>query len=182
MNHFDIDNNRVWPHYRLGLSAPELNSLIAIRNMFVEHAKTSEIIKEDDDGEGDTIAHTFNGFGGFAMNHGCSIEQTEGFIEQKEYNCNTKACIAGWMKIHEKGLLDNQEGLVIVSQDLQGEIDEFVKEFDYKYEDLPANKLFFPHILNSREWDDITLDQAIRAIDNFLYSGDPDWGNVYYRD
>lgn len=181
MEHSKLRTDRIRKHYHLGLSEPELNSLIAVRNMFVQYANTSEKITSDEDGDGEVLAHTFNGFGGFAMNNGCDIEQVEGFIKEKEYNCGTKACIAGWMKIHEKGLLvDNSEGPLVLSSKTQGEIDSFVMEFDYKYEDLPAAKLFFPHILNSREWDDITLDQAIQAIDNFLYTGDPEWTEVIH--
>lgn len=73
-------------------------------------------------------------------------------------SCGTIGCIGGWMA-RQMGLNE-------------------IEAHDYVYE-TPGKTydLFFPKGLNG-DWDKITPKQAVKAIDNFLETGDPKWPQV----
>ena len=84
------------------------------------------------------------------------------------HNCGAVCCIGGWMAVVMHGELDNFDFYKIEC----GVIDYVV---DKRSQSL--SKLFYPTPVDI-EWSEITPSQAIRAIDNFMNTGDPDWSSI----
>lgn len=77
--------------------------------------------------------------------------------------CGTAHCIGGWAELHSANIISRGK-------------------FYYDPRDKPVgydnslNKLFCPIYLDQDKWDStITTCAAIRAIDNTLATGDPNW-------
>lgn len=79
----------------------------------------------------------------------------DGF-QRKEYNCGTIACIGGWAYLIAHGFTATYEA------------DDYVISMNMDY---PLYGLFYP----SGDWGLINTKMAIKAIDNFLTTGDPKW-------
>lgn len=90
--------------------------------------------------------------------------------EQKNIDCGSVACIAGWMSI--------------VNPQIRIDI---LTELSH-----PLNKLFFPNELSDygddgcflieSSWGHITVAQAVQAIDNVLNTGKPNWREVVHEE
>lgn len=76
-------------------------------------------------------------------------------------SCGTVACIGGWMKT------------VMTPDAIPSEMRDYV----YGYRHHVIGKLFFPK-LEIDDYDRITPEQSVQAIDNFLATGDPRWSEV----
>lgn len=101
-----------------------------------------------------------------------------------EYRCGSTCCIGGWMHVHMAGpMRANDQGYIFVDVD---RANAYVN-----HDKSPVlHPLFFPLQSDqfgtelpgyedvSVSYTDITPEHAIRAIDNFLETGDPDWPSI----
>lgn len=78
-------------------------------------------------------------------------------FDMSEWHCGSVGCIGGWAE-------------QLYQPDL-------TQRVELMSDDNPLNRLFYPHCL-STDWSTITTCQAIKAIDNFLETGHPNWRKV----
>lgn len=74
--------------------------------------------------------------------------------------CGTAGCIGGWVSHY--GRLNNEEHEEFWGRHIQ--------------DGSPFAQLFYP--LGIEDWTDIAPRTAVRAINNFLYTGKPDWAEA----
>lgn len=90
-------------------------------------------------------------------------------LEDDRHTCHTCGCIGGWMHL----LMTN--GLIL-PETLKGEdvvtAQEYVSDV-FKNPVHPLRELFY-----DRTGDDVTPAQAVRAIENFLATGNPNWPSI----
>jgi len=176
MEHKALVFENILPASELELTPSERASLIEVRDIFVANAKAAQYYKADISGaeDGDLMnGHKFDGFGLFNMSHGlerADPKELKAYDETTpEYSCGTSACIAGWMKLQERGKIAEGNRTIVTAKQ-QDEIDSWV--MDKQYNKTLAS-LFFPY--NVKDWNKINLNHAIVAIDSFLYTGRADW-------
>lgn len=142
----------------LGITESEYDALILVRDLLANGS----------------IEHRSRYFPGepeqvyFNMNYAKAkiITDDRTYQERENVDCGTVACIAGWMSIVNH----------------QVRIDKLT-ELSH-----PLNNLFFPNELSDygddgcflieSSWGHITVPQAVRAIDNVLNTGEPNWREV----
>jgi hypothetical protein len=88
------------------------------------------------------------------------------------FHCGTAFCIGGFVALYkEKQIIPDA---VEVDIRLVQTIDYYV----FHGRSRALYDLFFPHTIRETAWDDITAEQAVKAIDSFLETGDPNWEEV----
>lgn len=78
-----------------------------------------------------------------------------------EADCGTVGCIGGWMAAN-MGLTPSQAQAYVYGFEGRGKF----------------NELFFPSVDNDTSYAKITPRQAVKAIDNFLKTGNPRWASI----
>lgn len=143
-------------HTELGLTESELVNLKKVRDLLSSNAieKGSRGTEDEKD--------VFN------MAYSCS---------QKDHSCGSILCIGGWLKLFELDLKPDDLGIYAISDGDQDRISDYVDAAQAK----PIGDLFWPSDEYGEVRDDInsiTAHQAVRAIDNFLRTGKPNWSVV----
>lgn len=185
----------------LGLSQEEYSALLKVRAMLdstpterkyvlfgTEYGRRrAEEIKDDPNSYDDASSYVddeelsvLDGFGGFNMGHQCRAESVP---DIGYYDCGTTACIAGWMGIFmwDKPPVIGKKH--IVSYANQERITDFVNDFDKmrgSRGNTPVGELFYPSIVD--DWQSITPQHAVQAIDSILETGTVDWHRIVYAD
>lgn len=130
---------------QLGIQEWEFTRLIEVRDLL--QTKTLKHSKQ-----GNSFYAVWSLPVGFNM--GYAHQYTEG-------KCGTVGCIGGWMAI-------NQGFNEIETNHYVDMIDGSLKKLFYPPEDRDESDVYVPY-------NDITPEQAVQAINNFLYDGDPNW-------
>ncbi|TNC14888.1 hypothetical protein FF100_04735 [Methylobacterium terricola] len=146
-----LDESAILSAKRLGLSEEELNALIQTRRMLAE-AKIGHAPGE--------------GMAGFNMNY-----------QAKRWDCGAACCIGGHMSLLMQGV-PSSDGVFVLTREEAITAGDYVnrREFDHV-----LSPLFFPRELEELDndigglWDKITPEMAVRAIDSFLLTGNPNW-------
>lgn len=99
---------------------------------------------------------------------------------REAYNCGTIACIGGWAYIIMNGTRDH-DGTYKYDN-------KAVSDFVYRPPTPQLRDLFFPGSQNGRDevnwgvnkynYKTITPEQAVKAIDNYLNTGDANWQEI----
>lgn len=88
------------------------------------------------------------------------------------HSCGSIACIGGWMRINmalDRGLIESPLSWIGT---------KLAQDYVYSKETTPIGRLFFPSEIRADSWWDITPEQAVQAIDNFLETGKPRWAKI----
>lgn len=106
-------------------------------------------------------------FLGFAMNYGASMVD-----EPKAYNCGCAACIGGHMSLAMQG--QDTMGTCFTKEALEI-ADRYVTDREYH---AVLGQLFYPRVIYSKDWSQITARMAAEAIENVLTIGRPKWKSI----
>jgi hypothetical protein len=95
------------------------------------------------------------------------------------YECGTAMCIGGFMKLFMLGAKPTSKGVYNITPKREELIDKYVLSHEPFFTSRPNSnrpiaKLFYPPD-ELTPWSNITKEMAIKAIDNFLKTGKPDW-------
>ena len=95
------------------------------------------------------------------------------------YQCGSAMCIGGFMKLEMMNIKPLENGFYNITQAREEAIADYVMDSKNPKTD-PIYALFFPEDDKSfvYDYDDITVEQAVKAIDNFLETGYPDWVKI----
>lgn len=93
----------------------------------------------------------------------CGFNMAQAHYEKE--GCGTVACIGGWMAVAMG--MDNMAANAYVGKH---------EPWSGRSSDRPIARLFFPPW--SSTYENITTEQAVQAIDNFLKEGSPCWADV----
>ena len=85
------------------------------------------------------------------------------------HNCGTVGCIGGWMAVIMHGGLDDFN-----FDRMSDDVISYVE----RGRSSALDKLFYPGGVHVDLWSEITPGHAIRAMDNFMNTGDPDWLSI----
>lgn len=97
--------------------------------------------------------------------------------QREARNCASVACIGGWMCMHMLRHACPKTRLHLLRKRPGGAIDHNVHEYVHEHPRL--KRLFFLFDRNHQyNYPDVTAAHAVRAIDNLLTTGDPDWNGV----
>lgn len=137
-----------------GVSQKNYEALLEARELIA-----NECVKHDDGGDG------WREKTGFNMNKTCTT-----------HSCGTVACIGGWMGLSLYGANDLISAGMKPTHNQIRRTRDFVEDggdrgefYDLFY---PPSSLYYDHIENS---------EAVKAIDNFIQTGHPDWEKVCGR-
>ena len=178
----------------LGIKQAEYNALITVRDMLDRHAAESEALFAGIDTPWRALphaanGHTINGLGVFNMSvpmllpdESAIPHMTERGVKVKpSWHCGTVGCIGGWASLVMQGVITgNEHGPVNVDMYAANEASHFVRKHDERGSSL--HELFYPYVIRSSRWRDITPRIAVQAIDNFMTKGDPDWPSLLPED
>jgi hypothetical protein len=95
------------------------------------------------------------------------------------YECGTAMCIGGWMKLLMLNIRPIAKGLYDISSSAMDSIESYVVDNRPTVTDRPIAALFYPDV---KEYETLTAEHAVAAIDNFLTTGAPDWPGVTGRE
>lgn len=148
--------NAVMTAEQLNITQKEYDGLLWVRDLL----KSKKLVYIDDD-EFPEGRNAFN----MSLGH-------------KRYECGSVACVGGWVWVHM-----NLDKVVQSGGPEFGfyEVTEWQASnaHDYVYNPTSGrlSDLYFPpsHI----NYESITAEQAVEAIDNFLRSGEPDWEGIW---
>jgi hypothetical protein len=146
----------------LGIDQEDYDALLETRELLasgcLEHTTDSRDIR-------DTKPRTKEPKAQFNMN-----------IDASYNHCGTVACIGGWMSLLKQGAAKDIAKGKVPKREMVDFASMEVSELGL------IGELFFPKI---RDWNVITPKIAVKAIDNFLTTGKPRWGELtgqYERD
>jgi hypothetical protein len=91
------------------------------------------------------------------------------------YDCGTAFCIGGFIQLEIMGKLKSAVKPIRLSAKQADSIDDFVNSKLTGFSILQY--LFYPTIPED-DWDKIETEDAVKAIDNYLTTGDPRWEEV----
>lgn len=135
---------------QLGIKRWELNALIKVRDMLINGEL--QYVKN--------LARLSRDFNGSGFNMG---------MASRELDCGAVRCIGGWMghfkKIDESNYVEEDK-----SEALH---DLFYPDLDFSWSSVLAGRRG-----GLNPYEKITTEQAVRAINNFLYDGEPRWIEV----
>ena len=144
----------------LGISQQEFDALL----------KTREILSEPDVP--------------MLIAHDDVVPTTKGVLfdmstSSEHYDCGTALCIGGFMKLFMMGVRPKSDGRFSITSAREEKIDVYVMSHNQENAGRPIAKLFYPEIGETDVgWSTLTKAEAIKAIDNFLETGNPDWAGV----
>ena len=150
-----LDESAILSARRLGLSLKERQALIETRNMLA----------------GERIPYASDyGKPGFNMNY-----------EAQRYECGAACCIGGHMSLLMQGV-QASGGVFRLTPEEADTASDYVSSKKNSGKKIAA--LFWPTELSeiesdlAYEWEAITPKMAVRAIDNFLKTGEPNWADA----
>lgn len=91
-----------------------------------------------------------------------------------DYDCGTALCIGGWVRLLRDGPVPPE----VIEEPLAADIEAYV--FGSRSPSLRT--LYFPAFYDETSWDDVTPEDGIRAIENFLITGFPNWKEAIRAD
>lgn len=147
-------------HQELGITEIELTNLIKVRDMLAEDhlSRTTQHHPKRD---------------AFNMESTCSA------LKEPEHQCGTVMCIGGWMKALDLDLPKDEVGNLKIDEDAAHKIDTYIRHSEGE-----LRLLFWPRTEQyglAEGMITITKPQAVKAINNYLYTGHSNWDSILTR-